>query len=845
MSFFFKTGKSQGAIEALPEIRERQCEVCPLNDPSYAKTLKTPNMKPSGADNPLIYCLAEAPGKDEDKKGEPLIGVSGQILRKHIPPKYMKYVRFNNCVRSRPPSNRTPVWQEIECCRPSVVKDIEETKPAAIFGLGNVPLNWMIGENGITNWRGKKMPVRIGNHTCWFFPMYHPAFVLRNQKGFNDEITPTFQRDIENACRFINKYPDPPIIIDDKKECVKGIRVVTGENGTLDIRTIRRVLDELADEPLVAIDYETNALRPYEKDARILSVAVGTSSKIIAFPIQYKYTNIPKRHKDEIWNLLGDFLKNSKCKKIAHNLTFELEWTAYFFGHRAVRDSQWIDTMAMAYVLDPRRGTLSLDNQSQIYFGFPLKKLSNVNLKKMESEKLEDLLLYNGLDTKYEFMLHKVLDAELNYAGLSEVAEEQSRRIPTLALTQFKGLHISQERVKVFQKQLGEDIESTRHDINGLDIIQKFEDQYETEYNPSSVPNNVNIFRDMLGMREGYTKEGKYTTEKKILEQIDHPLAKSLIKIRNLIKLKSTYVDSLSENGGKYLFPDGMVHPSFNAMTTNTRRLSSSGPNAQNFPSRNNKEIRGQIIAPDGYTFVACDYGQLEARVIAMASGDKKLIEALWNDYDIHMDWAIKIATDVPSLIGGREKLDNKDAMKKFRSLVKNQFVFPAFYGAGANSISENMGVTGRRVTAWLEDFWDDYTGVKDWHQRIFKFYDKNRYICLLTDFRCPAPLDATKLINYISQGTASDIVMDSMNRLSELAYTTKNWTFQPILNVHDDLSFLVKTSRYDKDIPIIIREMVKKNFDFVTVPLTVEVATGPDWYNLDEIGTYSTDELK
>ena len=125
--------RSKRGVVSFDFLHEHECAVCPLNN---QPGLRHPKMAATGSSNPDVYILAEAPGATEDRRGRQMIGAAGQILRHHLPAKWLDRIRWNNCVRTRPPDNRTPVSVEIECCRPSVVKDIEETRPQAIFGFG-------------------------------------------------------------------------------------------------------------------------------------------------------------------------------------------------------------------------------------------------------------------------------------------------------------------------------------------------------------------------------------------------------------------------------------------------------------------------------------------------------------------------------------------------------------------------------------------------------------------------------------------------------------------------------------------------------------------------------------
>lgn len=215
--------KSEGVSKET--LYKMGCKLCPLNNADVG----SPKMAPSGSESPLLYVLAEAPGRVEDEKGEPLVGESGQLLKKilatclnelgvddvplnrhNLIDGYVKeFTRFNNCVRNRPPSNRTPTWHEIECCRQSVENDIIESKPYVIIGTGNIPLDWMIGEKSIMQWRGSCIPKRIENNNgslnFWYFPTIHPSYVLRNNKKTRGEKSQeyyVFYRDFKRAAKF-------------------------------------------------------------------------------------------------------------------------------------------------------------------------------------------------------------------------------------------------------------------------------------------------------------------------------------------------------------------------------------------------------------------------------------------------------------------------------------------------------------------------------------------------------------------------------------------------------------------------------------------------------------------
>ncbi len=183
------------------------------------------------------------------------------------------------------------------------------------------------------------------------------------------------------------------------------------------------------------------------------------------------------------------------------------------------------------------------------------------------------------------------------------------------------------------------------------------------------------------------------------------------------------------------------------------------------------------------------DHGQLEARVIAMFSQDKVFVKALWERYDVHAEWARRIALAYPSRIGGKKNLDDKAVMKTFRNDVKNQFVFPLFFGATLGKTAHELSIPVEAIQPLYDEFWRTFSGVKAYQETMEAFYRKHGYVSCLTGRRRHAPLSYNQIINSPIQGTASDLVVDAMDRLSEMDI----WEYQACLNVHDSLMFVIE----------------------------------------------------
>lgn len=861
-----KTAPKKSSVSSLNVsvefLHEHQCKVCPLAETDAI----TKDMSPSGSDTPLIYVLGEAPGREEDEEGEPFIGKAGQTLKsalakalfpdawqelyrfpqneKERDQKLFSKLRFSNVVRTRPPGNKTPEFVEIESCRPSVIKDIEKSKPKLIIGTGNIPLNWATKFSGITGWRGRYVPVKIGNWETWFLPIFHPSYVNRSKPRFGvGDVELVFNRDIESAIATADSLPVPEIHNGDIGEII----YLTGKEGDFDKLT--KTLSELekSDKP-IAFDIETTSgetgakierkIRPFGLDTKILTISISNGDINLAIALHHKQAKWDRLVK-EVEAELAFFLTCGK-PMIAHNASFELEWLGYFYGNDLLFEGTWGDTLAQAYILDCRTESevLTLNGLCFQYFGIHMKDLCPVNVNNLANTDLMQVLKYNVIDSYFTSKLFAKQQDRILKEGLGKVYQDQIDRLVGLVTMQIMGLPVDQNKNKEYSESLDNDIKEILGALNEQPEIKAYNNIHGI-FNPASDTNVKILLRDIMGCSEGNREGGSYSTDKETLEAIGGPVCELLGDFREASKLKATYVDNLSTKG-TYLWPDLHIHPSYKPNFTNTRRLSSSSPSSQTFPKRKFAYIRGQFIAPPGHSFVSVDYGQIEARVFAMVSQDKVLVEKTWNNEDIHLFWAKRISELYPKSLGMMKKIDpNKESMKVLRQETKNKMVFPAFYGSSAKSISVNFGIPMDVIVKVLAEFWDQFAGVQEWQKATREFYMEHGYVELLTGYRRYGPMKSNAVINTPVQGTASDIVVNAMNRLSKNAYKTQRWDLHPRIEIHDDLTFILKNDTLDEDLEHIVREMCVspfEDFDFINVPIAVEASVGPDWYNMKEV---------
>lgn len=835
---------------SLELLHRHECQVCTLN----RAPLKNPKMLPSGSSKPLVYMLGEAPNEQDDRRGEAFVGPAGQALRFRIPKSWLQSndLRWSNTIRCRPPNNRDPSPVELACCQPRTVKDIEESKPAAIFGFGNVPLAWIIGEAGISKWRGKRLPVQIGSHRCWYYPMLAPSYILDLRKfepkktsDYGSDAEFAFAIDLKNAFAEVDAgLPEP--IVHTAEMARADVEIVTGERGDADLDKLQRFFKAAAMADVAGVDVETKRTRPYARDAKLLTAAVSVPEGSMAFALDHPENGWTSEQREKAWEIFGDFLHKSKCRKAVHNLAYELEWFVFWFGRDVVRASPWADTIAQAFVLDERQGTLSLEFLCWQHFGINVKELSPVfDKNNLDREPLKPVLTYNAIDAKYHRLLYHSQRADIIYHGLQDVYAHHLRRVKAVTLTQLKGVPIDQAVVadfyKLYDGQLGE-IEKA---IAELPDAERFRKAKGYDFRPSAPKDLEFTIQKILGI------QGVESTQESALSGIKAEIVQKVLEWRGVNKLFSTYVKPLVsvdtatklrleefDEHETSMHPDGLIHPILSTTKTRTWRTASEDPSSQNFPKHEHREVRKQMKHAGGKKFVSIDYAGIQARNIAMESGDKTLIQAFWDRYDIHTDWMEKIEKRVPGWI----KIEGDHDKKYWRNRAKNGFVFPSFFGALAKKTAGELGIAERDSEYLREQLWDMFPDVLKWQKRLKDGYYRDGYVTGLSGFRRHAPVGINELINAPIQADEAIIVCTAMADLSEL----EEPRFQANMEIHDDLTFCWDKHEIERNLETVVPIMVNTPYEWAhVVPIGIEVSIGDDWESLKGVGEYFSDLYK
>lgn len=330
-----------------------------------------------------------------------------------------------------------------------------------------------------------------------------------------------------------------------------------------------------------------------------------------------------------------------------------------------------------------------------------------------------------------------------------------------------------------------------------------------------------------LGLPGGKKTQKGYKTDVKVLHKLrgEHPIIDKILEYRNISKIYSTYIEGLEA----YILSDGKIHTIFKQNFARTGRLSSTEPNLQNIPVRDDegKKIR-QAFLPSNDLFLSADYSQIELRILAHISGSKELQEAFINDADIHT----KVASDI---YGVKEDM----VSKKMRSTAK-AVIFGIVYGISGYGLGENLEISPKEAKEFITKYYELYPGVKKYMDEIVVEAKEEGSVRTLFNRRRTIPeLDSTEYmvrqmgeriaLNTPIQGTSADIIKKAMVEIDN-EFTEKNIQSKMILQVHDELIFdIVENERVE------VEEIVKRKMTStikLAVPLKVSADYGKNWYD-------------
>ena len=621
----------------------------------------------------------------------------------------------------------------------------------------------------------------------------------------------------------INHYQVTPALAQDNSdEALPAIQIDRSRYETLLTEAdLNRWVEKLNQAKLFALDTETDNLDYMA--ANLVGISFALENGEAAYlPLQLDYLGAPKTlEKTTALTLLKPILENPTIQKVGQNFKYDLT----IFARNGI-DVQGVafDTMLESYVLNST-GRHNMDDLAKRYLGHQTISFEEI------AGKGKNQLTFNQIQLE-QAAEYAAEDADVTMK-LQQVLWEKLSKEPTLEKL-FKEMELPLLGVLSRMERRGVLIDSDALFLQSNEIANRLSELEEQAYVLAGQPFNLastkqlqEILFDKLGLPViQKTPKGAPSTNEEVLEELafSHELPKVLVEHRGLSKLKSTYTDKLPQMVNPQT---GRVHTSYHQAVTATGRLSSSDPNLQNIPIRNEegRRIRQAFIAREGFTVVAADYSQIELRIMAHLSQDQGLINAFTQGKDIHRSTAAEI-------FGAA--LDEVTSEQRRNAKAIN---FGLIYGMSAFGLSRQLGIGRADAQSYMDLYFKRYPGVQTFMHDIREKAKAQGYVETLFDRRLYLPdINSSNgmrrkaaervAINAPMQGTAADIIKRAMIQLDQKLQNDPDIAM--IMQVHDELVFEVRSEKvafYSE----LIKTQMESAADLV-VPLIVEVGQGTNW---------------
>lgn len=611
----------------------------------------------------------------------------------------------------------------------------------------------------------------------------------------------------------IDEEPDEPAVAISQEHYVT----------ILDEATLQEWITRLKQAPLFAFDTETDSLDNHS--AKLVGLSFATEPGVAAYlPVAHDYLDAPDQvSRERALELLKPLLEDEKALKVGQNLKYDRGVLQnYGIELRGIA----FDTMLESYILNSVSGRHDMDSMAQRLLKHKTITFEEIagkgkNQLTFNQIALEQAAPYAAEDADVTLQLHLKMWPKLqNEAGPRAVFENiEMPLVPVLSRIERNGVKIDPAVLHKHSEELTlrlAELEQKAHEIAG------------EAFNLSSTKQLQTILFEKQGIKPlKKTPGGAPSTSEEVLEELalDYPLPKVILQYRGLAKLKSTYTDKLP----LMINPKtGRVHTSYHQAVTATGRLSSTDPNLQNIPVRNDegRRIRQAFIAPEDYVIVSADYSQIELRIMAHLSRDKGLLDAFAQGLDIHRATAAEVFGMSLEQVSGEQRRSAK------------AINFGLIYGMSAFGLSRQLNISRKESQKYMDLYFERYPGVLEYMERTRKQAKEQGYVETLDGRRLYLPdINSSNAarragaeraaINAPMQGTAADIIKRAMIDVDRWLENDKP-RVQLIMQVHDELVFEVHKDDVEA-VSKTIHELMENSMK-LDVPLLVEVGSGANW---------------
>lgn len=571
----------------------------------------------------------------------------------------------------------------------------------------------------------------------------------------------------------------------------------------------------------VSVDTESTSEDPFTAELVGISFSVKEGEGYYV-PVRAPVGETVLPRKDVVSHL-APILESAKIRKIGQNLKYD----ATLLRRLGVNLTPiWFDTMVAAYLLDPQGKGYSLDNLALKYLGLkktPISELigkgrNQISMDRVPSAKVCN---YSCQDADFALRLYHILAPKLKERNLESLfTDVEMPLVNVLIDMEYAGVSIDTDVLAELSRLVGERASKVEKEIYKL---------AGREFNIDSPKQLSTVLFEELELPRGRkTTTGQLATDHAVLNELAlaHPLPAKIIEYRTLTKLKSTYLDALPKMVSPF---DGRVHTSFNQTGTATGRLSSSDPNLQNIPIKEEigRQIRRAFITRSKeYKILASDYSQIELRLLAHFSQDPELIAAFNRGEDIHS-----------SVASNLYRVKSKDVTPTQRRHAK-AVNFGIVYGLTSHGLSVELGISHEDAKNYIDTYFQKYKGVAAFIEKVISRAREDGYVTTVlnriryipgmrSDDKQQRALAERLAVNTVLQGSAADMIKIAMLRIHR-ALKERGSKFALILQIHDELVFEIFEKDLKEEKEIIVAAM--ENAMPLSVPVRVNLEIGDNW---------------
>ncbi|EGQ7983326.1 DNA polymerase I [Vibrio vulnificus] len=583
-------------------------------------------------------------------------------------------------------------------------------------------------------------------------------------------------------------------------------------------------LDKLKASELFAFDTETDSLDYMVANLVGLSFAVAEGEAAYV-PVAHDYLDAPEQlDRDWVLAQLKPLLEDDTKAKVGQNLKYDASVLArYGIEMKGIKH----DTMLASYVYNSVGGKHDMDSLALRFLqhsciSFEQLAGKGKNQLTFNQIDLNEAAVYAAEDADVTLRLHNRLFANIEQdEKLKAIYQEiEVPLVPVLSRMERTGVLIDDMKLSAQSQEiavrLGE-LEQKAYEIAGQPFNMNSPKQLQT------------ILFEQMGLPViKKTPSGTPSTAEEVLQELalDYPLPSVIMEYRGLAKLKSTYTDKLP----KMINPHtGRVHTSYHQAVTATGRLSSTDPNLQNIPIRNEegRRIRQAFVAPHGYKILAVDYSQIELRIMAHLSGDQALLDAFQQGKDIH-------AATAAEIMG--VSIEQVSSEQRRRAKAVN---FGLIYGMSAFGLAKQLGIPRGEAQAYMDKYFERYPGVMQYMEDTRSNASQHGYVETIFGRRLHLPEITSRnvmrrkaaeraAINAPMQGTAADIIKKAMLLVEQWIQEEGNGRVKLLMQVHDELVFEVEESCLT-EIESKVQQLMESAAQ-LNVPLVAEAGHGDNW---------------